>query len=461
MRRGDRARTMTGLELPDLPVRAAIPALLAALDQARRAVLVAPPGAGKTTLVPLALKAAGRLGGGRILLLEPRRLAARAAARRMAELLGEQVGATVGYVMRMDRRVSAETRILVVTEGVLSRDDPRRSGAQRRLGRRLRRVSRALARWRFRPGAGARRASRLASGPAAAGDVGHARRSPGGRTARRCARHRECRPGLPGRLALPGAAASHADRGGDGRRHRRGSGRGGGQLARLPARAAARSSAPPSAWRAGSTPMVEVLPLYGQLDGRAQDAAIRPAAAGRRKVVLATSIAETSITIDGVRVVIDSGLSRLPRFEPATGITRLETVRVSRASADQRAGRAGRTAAGRGDPALARGADRCAAGRSPRRRSWRPISSGLVLDCAAFGVGDPLEPRVPRSAACAGACRSASAAGARSPRSIPTAASLSTAQRCAGWPCPYDWRTWSRKGPSWALLFKPRSSPCC
>ena len=110
--------------------------------------------------------------------------------------------------------------------------------------------------------------------------------------------------------------------------------------------ASARSSARPSGWPAASPTTVDIVPLYGMLDGRAQDAAIRPAPAGRRKVVLATSIAETSITIDGVRVVIDSGLSRLPRYEPATGLTRLETVRVSRASADQRAGRAGRTQPG-------------------------------------------------------------------------------------------------------------------
>ena len=136
----------------------------------------------------------------------------------------------------------------------------------------------------------------------------------------------------------------------------------------------------------------DIVPLYGQLDGRAQDAAIRPPPPGRRKVVLATSIAETSITIDGVRVVIDSGLSRLPRYEPATGLTRLETVRVSRASADQRAGRAGRTRAGHRDPAVARRADggaarlhaagnparpTCPAWCSTARRSASPIPTRL------------------------------------------------------------------------------------
>ncbi len=379
---------MTGLELPDLPVRAAIPALLAALDQARRAVLVAPPGAGKTTLVPLALKAAGRLGGGRILLLEPRRLAARAAARRMAELLGEQVGATVGYVMRMDRRVSAETRILVVTEGVLSRmilDDPELSGVsavvfdefhERSLDGDFGLALALDVQAGLRPDLrllvmsatldGARVAALLGGAPVI---------ESAGRVFPVALRYRERPPAMPIEEAMAAAiVAALAEEEGS-------------LLAFLPGQREIERTAERLAGRLD--PMVEVLPLHGQLDGRAQDAAIRPAVAGRRKVVLATAVAETSLTIDGVRVVIDSGLSRLPRFEPATGITRLETVRVSRASADQRAGRAGRTA-----PGVA-----IRLWRAEQTAALRPFTppeileadlAGLVLDCAAFGVGDPL-----------------------------------------------------------------------
>ena len=152
--------------------------------------------------------------------------------------------------------------------------------------------------------------------------------------------------------------------------------------------ASARSSAPPNGWQAASGADVDIVPLYGNLDGKAQDAAIRPAPEGRRKVVLATSIAETSITIDGVRVVVDSGLSRLPKYEPATGITRLETVRVSRASADQRAGRAGRT-----QPGVAirlwRAEQTAALPAFAPPEILEADLSGLLLDCAAFGVSDP------------------------------------------------------------------------
>ena len=162
----------------------------------------------------------------------------------------------------------------------------------------------------------------------------------------------------------------------------------------------------------------DIVPLYGQLDGKAQDAAIRPAPAGRRKVVLATSIAETSITIDGVRVVIDSGLSRLPSYEPATGLTRLETVRVSRASADQRAGRAGRT-----QPGVAirlwRAEQTAALPAFTPPEILEADLSGLVLDCAAFGVADPASARLPRSAARPGARRGAGRCSSSSTPSTP------------------------------------------
>ena len=157
-------------------------------------------------------------------------------------------------------------------------------------------------------------------------------------------------------------------------------------LAFLPGQREIERTAERLAGRVGAD--VDIVPLYGNLDGKAQDAAIRPAPEGRRKVVLATSIAETSITIDGVRVVVDSGLSRLPKYEPATGITRLETVRVSRASADQRAGRAGRT-----QPGVAirlwRAEQTAALPAFAPPEILEADLSGLLLDCAAFGVSDP------------------------------------------------------------------------
>ena len=179
---------------------------------------------------------------------------------------------------------------------------------------------------------------------------------------------------------------------------------------------------------------VDIVPLYGMLDGKAQDAAIRPAPPGRRKVVLATSIAETSITIDGVRVVIDCGLSRLPRYEPASGLTRLETVRVSRAAADQRAGRAGRTSP----------ASPSACGAPSRRQPCPPFTppeileadlSGFVLDCAAFGVADPATlafldpPPAPALAEARALLRDARRHRRRRPPD------RRPARRCASWRC--------------------------
>lgn len=351
------------------------------------AVLVAPPGAGKTTLVPLALLDAPWRGDGRILLLEPRRLAARAAARRMASLLGEEPGRTVGYAMRMESRVSAATKILVVTEGVLARmilDDPELSGIAAVLFDEFHERSLdgdfglALAldvQGALRPDLrllvmsatldGARVARLLGNAPVVESE---------GRSFPVELRHRE----RPADLRIEEAMAAAcrqvlAEETGS-------------VLAFLPGQGEIERTA---ALLSGSLPAdVDVTPLYGGLDGRAQDAAIRPAPPGRRKLVLATAIAETSITIDGVRVVVDSGLARLPRYEPATGLTRLETVRVSRASADQRAGRAGRT-----EPGVAVRLWR--AEQTTALPAFTPPEiaeadlTGLVLDCAAFGVSDP------------------------------------------------------------------------
>ena len=375
-------------KLPDLPVTAVLPQLAEALSAGNSAVLVAPPGAGKTTLVPLALLDAAWRGDGRIVLLEPRRLAARAAARRMASLLGEEPGGVVGYAMRMENKVSARTKILVVTEGVLARmilDDPELPGVAAVLFDEFHERSLdgdfglALAldvQGALRPDLrlivmsatldGARVSSLLDGAPVIESE---------GRSFPVDIRYDE----RPAGVAIEDAMA-RAIR--DALADEQGS-----VLAFLPGQREIERTAERLEGRVATD--VDVVPLYGQLDGKAQDAAIRPAPQGRRKVVLATAIAETSITIDGVRVVIDSGLSRLPRYEPSSGLTRLETVRASRAAADQRAGRAGRTSPGIAIR-LWRAEQTAALPAFSPPEILEADLSGFVLDCAAFGVAEPI-----------------------------------------------------------------------
>ncbi|MBN9069542.1 MAG: DEAD/DEAH box helicase, partial [Rhizobiales bacterium] len=381
--------------LPDLPVTAALPRLLSSLEQGSNAVLIAPPGAGKTTLVPLALLEAPWRGDRKILLLEPRRLAARAAARRMASLIGEETGETVGYAMRMDRRISAKTRIVVVTEGVLARmivDDPElpdyaailfdefheRSldgdfglaislDIQEALRPDLRLVvmSATLE--------GKRMAALLGDAPVIESE---------GRAWPVEIRYEERPREMPIEQAVAAIVRKTL------------SNEPGSILAFLPGQREIERTAERLA---GNIPAdTDIAPLYGNLDGRAQDAAIRLSEPGRRKIVLATAIAETSITIDGVRIVIDSGLARLPKYEPSTGLTRLETVRVSRASADQRAGRAGRTAPGIAIR-LWRAEQTAALPAYAAPEIFEADLSGLLLDCAAFGVSDPASRSAVRS----------------------------------------------------------------
>ncbi len=305
----------------------------------------------------------------------------------MAELLGEEVGQTVGYAMRMDTRASAKTRILVVTESILSRmilDDPELAGVSAILFDEFHERSLdgdfglALAldvQGALRPDLrllvmsatidGARVASLLNDAPVIESQ---------GRGFPIDIRYQERPAGEPIEDAMAKAIrAALADEPGS-------------VLAFLPGQREIERTAERLAGRLPEN--VDITPLYGMLDGRAQDAAIRPAPAGRRKIVLATSIAETSITIDGVRVVIDSGLARVPKFEPSTGLTRLETERVSRASADQRAGRAGRT-----EPGVAirlwRAEQTAALPAFTQPEIKEADLSGLLLDCAAFGVSDP------------------------------------------------------------------------
>lgn len=332
------------MESSPLPIDAALPELTAALRASNAAVLVAPPGAGKTTRVPLVLANEPWAEQRRILVPEPRRLAARAAAERMAKTLGEHVGDTVGLRVRFGSKVSRRTRIEIVTEGVFTRlilDDPMLDGIvavlfdefhERSLDADL---GLALARDVQQ---GLREDLRLLvmsatiDGARVAGLLGQATViAAEGRAFPVETRYlgRDTRPIEPQVADAIGRAARAEP---------------GSLLAFLPGAAEIRRTQ--ALLEGRLDPACDVVPLYGALAGDEQDRAIAPATRGRRKVVLATSIAETSITIDGVRIVIDSGLARVPRYEPDVGVTRLETVRVSRAAADQRRGRAGRTEPG-------------------------------------------------------------------------------------------------------------------
>ena len=329
-----------------LPIEDALPALKAALTAGASAVVVAPPGAGKTTLVPLALLDEPWASGRKLILLEPRRLAARAAAARMASTLGERVGDTVGYRVRLDSKVSARTRIEVVTEGVFTRmilDDPGLNGVagvlfdefherslDADLGLAFARDSQSLLREDLRLLVmsatldGARVSRLLGDAPVVESK---------GRMFPVETRYlgRDPRAPIEDQVVRAVQRALSEETGG--------------VLVFLPGQGEILRTAQRLAERVRD-PSVDIDPLYGALDARDQDRAIQPSEPGRRKVVLATSIAETSLTIEGIRVVIDAGLARVPRFDPASGLTRLVTVRVSQASADQRRGRAGRTQSG-------------------------------------------------------------------------------------------------------------------
>jgi ATP-dependent helicase HrpB len=373
-----------------LPIDDVLGALRSALAEHSSAVLVAPPGAGKTTRAPLALLDEPWAKDKRLILLEPRRIAARAAAARMAATLGEKVGETIGLRVRLTSLVSKRTRIEVVTEGVFTRmilDDPMLDGvaavlfdefhersldadlglafaldAQQGLREDLRLLVMSAtldgARVRALLGDAPPIESQGRAFPVATHYVG---RDPSARIDDQVARvtldalNNESGSIL---VFLPGQ----------------------GEIRRVAETLQARVKRPD----------VDIAPLYGAMDARAQDLAIAPAPAGRRKIVLATSIAETSLTIQGVRVVIDSGLMRVPVYEADVGLTRLETVRVSRANAEQRRGRAGRT-----EPGICyRLWEEAANGGLQPYAAPEILSadlSGLTLDCALWGVADPLK----------------------------------------------------------------------
>ncbi|MFG1187019.1 ATP-dependent helicase HrpB [Xanthobacter aminoxidans] len=374
-----------------LPIDAVLGDIRSTLASTPCAVLVAPPGAGKTTRVPLALLDEPWATGGKILVLEPRRLAARAAARRMAQTLGEAVGGTVGFRTRLASEVSRRTRIEVVTEGIFTRmvlDDPELSGItavlfdefhERSLDadlglalaldsqRGLRDDLRLLAMSATLDGA--RVASLMGVGAPAPVIESEGRAFP----VETAYLGRDPRAPIDRQMA--DAIRRALDR------------EDGSILAFLPGAAEIRRTEALLLEQVRD-PKVDVVALFGALDAAEQDRAVLPAPAGRRKVVLATSIAETSLTIEGVRVVVDSGLARVPRFEPDVGLTRLETVRVSRAAADQRRGRAGRT-----EPGVC-----CRLWSEGETASLPAFATpeilaadltGLVLDLARVGVRDP------------------------------------------------------------------------
>ena len=368
--------------LPELPVTEVLGALGQGLADKGAAVLVAPPGAGKTTLVPLHLLNSVQ---GKIIVLEPRRVAARAAARRMAGLMGEEVGQTIGYAMRLDTKQSAATRILVVTEGVFTRmilADPELKGVgcvifdefhERSLDADFGLALTLDVRSALRPDLKLLVMSATLDGAKIAGIIGDAPLIESkGRAFPVVTRYvdRNANERIEDAMAAAIRKVLVEEQGS--------------VLAFLPG---VGEIGRVKRLLEGRLPAdVALHELHGQLDGKAQDDAIRPATG--RKIVLATSIAESALTIDGVTIVIDSGLARVPVFEPATGLTHLETVRVSRASADQRAGRAGRTAPGIAIR-LWREGQNAALPAYNTPEIFSSDLSGLVMDCAAFGVSNP------------------------------------------------------------------------
>jgi len=370
--------------LPPLPILEALPALRAALSAGPAAVLEAPPGAGKSTVVPLALLDAAWLGGRKIVMLEPRRLAARAVAARLAATLGEPVGRRVGYRMRLDTRVGRETRIEVVTEGILARlleADPALEDTglvifdefhERSLAADLGLALTRDVQQNLRPELRLLVMSATLDGTAVARLLGGAPRITSAgrqypvevRYARRDPEHLEREVANTVRRAL---AESPGD-----------------ALVFLPGAAEIRR-VEQNLTGGELPPGTLVLPLLGELAPEAQDRALVPDPAGRRKVVLATSIAETSLTIEGVRIVVDAGLARRSRFDVGSGMSRLETLPVSLAAAEQRRGRAGRLAPGVCYRVYTEAAER----RLPAASTPEVLEADLAplaLDLAAWGT---------------------------------------------------------------------------
>lgn len=383
------------ISLPDLPILEVLPLLRSALLQGHSAVLEAPPGAGKSTVVPLALLDEPWLRGRKILLLEPRRLAARAVASRMASTLGERVGETVGYRMRLDTRVGPRTRIEVVTEGVLTRllqqdaaldgvaavifDEFHERSLQADLGLAFCLDARQALDLDLR--------LLVMSATLDGAAVGALMNNAPVVTSRGKMFPVEMRylgqgfPVLPGDIDSPERLATVAIR----RALRETSGDvlvflpGGGEIRRVHNMLSNAEDAVTSA--------LEVFALHGELSPEEQDRALHHAPDAPRRVILATNIAETSLTLPRIRVVVDSGLVRRSVFDPVTGMSRLETRRISRASAEQRAGRAGRVAAGVCYRLWSEGAHRSLSAYTPAEILEADLSP-LALDLAQWGATD-------------------------------------------------------------------------
>jgi ATP-dependent helicase HrpB len=373
--------------LPDLPINEVLPALNDALVERRSVLIEAPPGAGKSTIVPIALLRNPWLKGQKILMLEPRRIAARAVANRMAVLLEEPVGHSVGFRTRMETRVSRETRIEVVTEGILTRmlqEDSALAGigcvifdefherslnadlglalcieSQQNLREDLRLVVMS-ATLELKP------LVRLLGEAPVVSAKGRSFEVRTHYVPRRSEIHLELQVSQVVRSALQ----EHA----------------GDVLVFLPGAAEIRR-VQRTLEEGGLDRSIRVMPLYGELDGADQDAALEPAAAGQRKVVLATSIAETSLTIEGIRVVVDSGMRRYAEFDPATGMSRLVTGKVSQAAADQRRGRAGRLSAGECYRLWSEGTHTSLSPQTPPEILHADLAP-LALELACWGAAD-------------------------------------------------------------------------
>ncbi|WP_374680003.1 ATP-dependent helicase HrpB, partial [Hydrocarboniphaga effusa] len=373
--------------LPQLPALEALPGLRAALADKGLAVLAAPPGSGKTTVLPLALLDEPWFAGQRMLILEPRRLAARTAAARMASLLGEKVGETVGYQVRFERRVGPNTRIEVITEGLLARRlqaDPELPGVglivfdefhERSLDADLALALSWESRESLRPELrllvmSATLETQRVSALLDEAPVVEA----GGRLFPVEMRYRPAKPGEAIEVSVAaGVQQALRETEGD-------------VLAFLPGGREIRHCQRALEARLGGD--VDIRPLYGELDSREQDLALEPSAAGRRKVILATNIAQTSLTVEGVTTVVDGGLARVARYDLGSGANALLTERISRASAEQRAGRAGRLGPG----VCYRLWSAEQHGRLPAHDDPEILTADIsrfALELAAWGVSDP------------------------------------------------------------------------
>lgn len=380
-----------------LPIEDALPSLRGALSSHSAVVLQAPPGAGKSTCVPLALLAESWLGSQKIVMLEPRRLAARAVATRMAQTLGENVGAAVGFRTRLETRVSAKTRIEVVTEGILTRwlqndaalegiglvifDEFHERSLQADLGLALCLDSQSTLREELKLLVmsatldGVAVSKLLNEAPVITSE---GRSYPvETRWLASDAALRAARGGayvrIEDQVANTVLRAIEQDEGD--------------VLAFLPGQGEIRRTQSQLESR-GLPKGIRVFPLYGELAADVQDEALRPSTPGFRKIVLATNIAETSLTIEGVRIVVDSGLARRAAFDPACGMSRLETVRISRASAEQRCGRAGRTQSGVCYRLWSQ-SDHLALAAHTRPEIAEADLASLALELASWGVRDP------------------------------------------------------------------------